>query len=187
MVNVGTNKPFSGRIYALGRSETCNVDVINSDTFRLDLTMAGQDCNTQSAVSLSFVSMQHSGQSSLISSAGWCLYQHCRGPETQRRHDQDGQDLQGPLYVRHQQQEHHLRHDAHPGPRHDQHNLRARGARTQDPDPGRAAEGGGDREDRRQAHLQDRDPREDAVRNLRQVSAVRRRESCKTLLHSRLL
>ena len=66
VVNVGTNKPFSGRIYALGRfvamtsksilagkkqelllneknchndlssrSETCNVDVINSDTFRL--------------------------------------------------------------------------------------------------------------------------------------------------------
>jgi len=34
VVNVGTNKPFSGRIYALGRSETCNVDVINSDTFR---------------------------------------------------------------------------------------------------------------------------------------------------------
>lgn len=29
VVNVGTNKPFSGRIYALGRSETCNVDVIN--------------------------------------------------------------------------------------------------------------------------------------------------------------
>ena len=52
VVNVGTNKPFSGRIYALGRSETCNVDVINSDTFRLDLTMAGQDCNTQSAVSM---------------------------------------------------------------------------------------------------------------------------------------
>ena len=127
VVNVGTNKPFSGRIYALGRfvamtsksilagkkqelllneknchndlssrSETCNVDVINSDTFRLvvnivsefvtapqlannrnkncnyesnhqnnqqvikfnpifprlDLTMGGQDCNTQSAVSL---------------------------------------------------------------------------------------------------------------------------------------
>ena len=120
VVNVGTNKPFSGRIYALGRfvamtsksilagkkqelllneknchndlssrSETCNVDVINSDTFRLvvdivselvapklvynrdencnyesnhknnqnpilhrlDLTMGGQDCNTQSAVS----------------------------------------------------------------------------------------------------------------------------------------
>ena len=51
MVNVNTNRPFSGRIYALGRSETCNVDVINSDAFRLDLTMGGQDCNTQSAVS----------------------------------------------------------------------------------------------------------------------------------------
>ena len=55
VVNVGTNKPFSGRIYALGRSETCNVDVINSDTFRLDLTMAGQDCNTQSAVCSSHI------------------------------------------------------------------------------------------------------------------------------------
>lgn len=49
VVNVNTNKAFSGRIYALGRSETCNVDIINSNTFRLDLTMAGQDCNTQSA------------------------------------------------------------------------------------------------------------------------------------------
>jgi len=48
VVNVNTNQPFSGRIYALGRSETCNVDVINSDSFRLDLTMSGQDCNTQS-------------------------------------------------------------------------------------------------------------------------------------------
>ena len=54
VVNVGTNRPFSGRIYALGRSETCNVDVISSDSFRLDLTMAGQDCNTQSVVSISF-------------------------------------------------------------------------------------------------------------------------------------
>ncbi|TRY63939.1 hypothetical protein TCAL_10951 [Tigriopus californicus] len=48
VVNVGTTRPFSGRIYALGRSETCNVDVINSNSFRLDLTMAGQECNTQS-------------------------------------------------------------------------------------------------------------------------------------------
>uniref|UniRef100_A0A1B0CDT4 Cuticlin-1 n=2 Tax=Lutzomyia longipalpis TaxID=7200 RepID=A0A1B0CDT4_LUTLO len=47
-VQVRTSKPFNGRIYALGRSETCNIDVINSDAFRLDLTMAGQDCNTQS-------------------------------------------------------------------------------------------------------------------------------------------
>ena len=53
VVNVNTNQPFSGRIYALGRSETCNVDVINSDSFRLDLTMSGQDCNTQSIVSTS--------------------------------------------------------------------------------------------------------------------------------------
>ncbi|XP_033227208.1 uncharacterized protein LOC117179470 isoform X2 [Belonocnema kinseyi] len=47
-VQVKTNKPFNGRIYALGRSETCNNDIINSDLFRLDLTMSGQDCNTQS-------------------------------------------------------------------------------------------------------------------------------------------
>lgn len=47
-----TNKPFNGRIYALGRSETCNIDVVNSDAFRLDLTMAGQDCNTQSATGI---------------------------------------------------------------------------------------------------------------------------------------
>ncbi|XP_068200882.1 uncharacterized protein tyn [Palaemon carinicauda] len=49
VVEVATNQPFNGRIYALGRSETCNVQVSNSDRFRLDLSMAGQDCNTQSA------------------------------------------------------------------------------------------------------------------------------------------
>ena len=51
VVDVGTNEPFNGRIYALGRSETCNIQVINSDKFRLDLSLNGQDCNTQSAVS----------------------------------------------------------------------------------------------------------------------------------------
>ena len=51
MVQVGTNRPFNGRIYALGRSETCNVAVVNSDKFRLDLSLSGQDCNTQSIVS----------------------------------------------------------------------------------------------------------------------------------------
>ena len=50
-MQVSTNKPFNGRIYALGRSETCNVDVISSDQFRLDLSLSGQDCNTQSIVS----------------------------------------------------------------------------------------------------------------------------------------
>nr|CAD7442675.1 unnamed protein product [Timema bartmani] len=50
-IQVRTNKPFSGRIYALGRSETCNNDIQSSDLFRLDLTMSGQDCNTQSVVS----------------------------------------------------------------------------------------------------------------------------------------
>ncbi|XP_055644168.1 uncharacterized protein LOC129780191 [Toxorhynchites rutilus septentrionalis] len=60
-VQVRTNKPFNGRIYALGRSETCNIDVINSDSFRLDLTMAGQDCNTQSATGIysNTVVLQH--------------------------------------------------------------------------------------------------------------------------------
>ncbi len=47
-VLVKTNRPFNGRVYALGRSETCNIDVQNSDTFRLDLSMNGGDCNTQS-------------------------------------------------------------------------------------------------------------------------------------------
>jgi len=48
VVQVGTSRPFNGRIYALGRSETCNVAVVNSDKFRLDLSLSGQDCNTQS-------------------------------------------------------------------------------------------------------------------------------------------
>ncbi|XP_017872563.1 PREDICTED: uncharacterized protein LOC108620175 [Drosophila arizonae] len=60
-VQVRTNKPFNGRIYALGRSETCNIDVINSDAFRLDLTMIGQDCNTQSVTGVysNTVVLQH--------------------------------------------------------------------------------------------------------------------------------
>ncbi|XP_049887185.1 uncharacterized protein LOC126381758 [Pectinophora gossypiella] len=60
-VQVRTNKPFNGRIYALGRSETCNIDVVNSDLFRLDLTMAGQDCNTQSVTGVysNTVVLQH--------------------------------------------------------------------------------------------------------------------------------
>ncbi|KAG4077614.1 hypothetical protein HA402_008874 [Bradysia odoriphaga] len=60
-VQVRTNKPFNGRIYALGRSETCNIDVINSDEFRLDLTMGGQDCNTQSVTGVysNTVVLQH--------------------------------------------------------------------------------------------------------------------------------
>ncbi|XP_071050814.1 uncharacterized protein [Onthophagus taurus] len=60
-VQVRTNKPFNGRIYALGRSETCNMDVIDSDLFRLDLTMSGQDCNTQSVTGIysNTVVLQH--------------------------------------------------------------------------------------------------------------------------------
>ncbi|XP_047102683.1 uncharacterized protein LOC124721659 [Schistocerca piceifrons] len=60
-VQVRTNKPFNGRIYALGRSETCNIDVQNSNLFRLDLTMSGQDCNTQSVTGVytNTVVLQH--------------------------------------------------------------------------------------------------------------------------------
>ena len=52
-VEVKTTEPFNGRLYSLGRSETCNVAIVDSTKFRLDLTMAGQDCNTQSVVSFS--------------------------------------------------------------------------------------------------------------------------------------
>jgi len=69
-VQVRTNKPFNGRIYALGRSETCNIDVQNSDLFRLDLTMSGQDCNTQSVVSYTHsratYSFSHSNQEKIL-------------------------------------------------------------------------------------------------------------------------
>ncbi|KAJ8888659.1 hypothetical protein PR048_008151, partial [Dryococelus australis] len=60
-IQVRTNKPFNGRIYALGRSETCNNDIQNSDLFRLDLTMNGQDCNTQSVIGVytNTVVLQH--------------------------------------------------------------------------------------------------------------------------------
>jgi hypothetical protein len=39
----------------------------------------------------------------------------------------------------------------------------------QDPHPGQPVEGGGDGEDRGQAHLQNRDSRKDAIWHLRQV------------------
>ncbi|KOB72357.1 Cuticlin-1, partial [Operophtera brumata] len=60
-IQVRTNKPFNGRIYALGRSETCNNDVNSSNFFRLDLTMGGQDCNTQSVTGVysNTVVLQH--------------------------------------------------------------------------------------------------------------------------------
>lgn len=48
VVNVKTSKPFHGRIYALGRSETCNAHIRNSQQFQLDMSLGGQDCNTQS-------------------------------------------------------------------------------------------------------------------------------------------
>lgn len=51
LVNVKTSKPFHGRIYALGRSETCNAHIRNSQQFQLDMSLGGQDCNTQSIVS----------------------------------------------------------------------------------------------------------------------------------------
>ncbi|KAI2803756.1 hypothetical protein BLOT_007892 [Blomia tropicalis] len=48
VVNVQTSRPFHGRIYALGRSETCNLNVRNNQQFTLDISLGGQDCNTQS-------------------------------------------------------------------------------------------------------------------------------------------
>lgn len=51
VVNVQTSRPFHGRIYALGRSETCNLNVRNNQQFTLDISLGGQDCNTQSMVS----------------------------------------------------------------------------------------------------------------------------------------
>ncbi|KAG1682640.1 General transcription factor 3C polypeptide 5 [Nymphon striatum] len=47
-VNVKTNQPFNGRIYALGRSETCNKGIQNGQQFNLRMSLSGQDCNTQS-------------------------------------------------------------------------------------------------------------------------------------------
>lgn len=51
VVNVKTQRPFFGRIYALGRSETCNANIKNQNQFQLDLLLTGGDCNTQSMVS----------------------------------------------------------------------------------------------------------------------------------------
>lgn len=50
VINVRTSRPFHGRIYALGRSETCNAHIRNSQQFQLDMSLGGQDCNTQSLV-----------------------------------------------------------------------------------------------------------------------------------------
>lgn len=60
-VLVSSTKPFNGRIYALGRSQTCNVDVSHSSKFRLDLSLTGQDCNTQTigSVYTNTVVLQH--------------------------------------------------------------------------------------------------------------------------------
>lgn len=90
-VQVRTNKPFNGRIYALGRSETCNIDVINSDSFRLDLTMAGQDCNTQSVVSFPILkafpkAFSYNFLYGVL--VDRCLFQYCCFTTSQRCHDQ---------------------------------------------------------------------------------------------------
>lgn len=52
VVNVKTQRPFFGRIYALGRSETCNANIKNQNQFQLDMYLTGQECNTQSVVSI---------------------------------------------------------------------------------------------------------------------------------------
>ena len=47
-VNVRTSQPFHGRIYALGRSETCNEKINNLQYFSLEMPLSGeQQCNTQ--------------------------------------------------------------------------------------------------------------------------------------------
>ena len=56
VVSVKTQRPFFGRIYALGRSETCNANIKNQNQFQLDMYLTGQECNTQSAVSMRPVS-----------------------------------------------------------------------------------------------------------------------------------
>lgn len=114
-VQVRTNKPFNGRIYALGRSETCNIDVVNSDLFRLDLTMAGQDCNTQSVVSYltTFqiytpkIGSQYSVKICFLF-LDWSVFQHCCPATPQRSDDESGQDLQSQVHVRHELEEHHI-------------------------------------------------------------------------------
>ncbi|XP_076352650.1 uncharacterized protein LOC143248099 [Tachypleus tridentatus] len=61
VVFVSTNKPFHGRIYALGRSETCQASVNNGNQFDLNVSLKGQDCNTKSVggVFTNTVVLQH--------------------------------------------------------------------------------------------------------------------------------
>ena len=61
VVDVKTSRPFHGRIYAMGRSETCNTAVKNGQNFKLDLPLTGQECNTQSlgGVYTNTVVLQH--------------------------------------------------------------------------------------------------------------------------------
>lgn len=47
LIQVKTSQPFHGRIYALGRSETCNNKIHNSQHFSLEMSLTGQQCNTQ--------------------------------------------------------------------------------------------------------------------------------------------
>lgn len=114
-VQVRTNRPFNGRIYALGRSETCNIDVVNSDLFRLDLTMAGQDCNTQSVVSVWLMmlyipySMKMVFLKQICVFLDWSLLEYRRPSTPQRCHDKGGQDLQSQMHIRYELEEHHLR------------------------------------------------------------------------------
>ncbi|XP_023215849.1 uncharacterized protein LOC111618533 isoform X2 [Centruroides sculpturatus] len=61
VIFVQTNRPFHGRVYALGRSETCNSNIHNGQKFELDVSLTGQDCNTQSmgGVYTNTVVLQH--------------------------------------------------------------------------------------------------------------------------------
>ena len=47
LIQVRTSQQFHGRIYALGRSETCNNKIQNAQHFSLEMPLTGMGCNTQ--------------------------------------------------------------------------------------------------------------------------------------------
>ena len=60
------------------------------------------------------------------------LHEHGCGSASQRRHDQDRQDIQGAMHLRHDVTKHHLRNDANQRSGYDQHHGCSRGASTKD-------------------------------------------------------
>lgn len=113
LVNVKTSKPFHGRIYALGRSETCNAHIRNSQQFQLDMSLSGQDCNTQSVVRLranqsrTSITIEH-----LNLITGRHLHEHGRAAASQRGTDQGGQGVSRAMHIRDDLAQCFVRHDA---------------------------------------------------------------------------